>query len=361
LLALAACGADGPLPAADAAGEILVCDLCAAPGGKATALLEMLGNRGFLLANEPIRSRVPPLSYNLARTGSDRYAVSSMDPDALADRLAGQFDLVLVDAPCSGQALLARGRQSAAALTSRQILHSAARQRRILSAAVRLTRPNGRLIYSTCTFAEAENEQQMQLLVEQNAVNPYPVDRLESYQCQAACYRLWPQRHQCAGSFTASMQVVSGDSASWSAGRRPRRKQTAKPPADLRRWFAVDEEQLRLDSREAAILGWPADAPEWLERIAMGGPELMHRTGQTWKPSHAAALRRVDRARSLRSIEVDDATAKEFLSGRPIPCHSTGWQVVRHQGRPLGWIKAGSGIGKNHLPQAARLMGPWLG
>ena len=148
LLALAACDADQ-----ESKSPKLVCDLCAAPGGKASALLESIGD-GFLLANESIQSRIPPLAFNLARTGVGRYAISSMDPDDLADKLGGIFDLVLVDAPCSGQALLGRGKQSLAAITSAQVEHSAARAKRILAAALKLLRPGGQLVFSTCTFAE---------------------------------------------------------------------------------------------------------------------------------------------------------------------------------------------------------------
>ncbi len=356
LLALAACDADRAL----SSDQLLICDLCAAPGGKASALLEMLGDHGFLLANEAIRSRVAPLSYNLMRTGSDRYAVTAMDPERLADRLTGLFDLVLVDAPCSGQALLSRGRQSASAMTPRQIMHSAARQTRILSAATRLLRSGGQLIYSTCTFAEAENEQQIRALCGQAVVQPLPIDRLQVYESHDACYRLWPHRHRCAGSFAASVQVVANAELHHRAKRTWKRKRGDKAPSEAQRWFALDAEKIRLEVRDAAIFAWPTDAPDWIDELAIAGPELMHRTGQTWKPAHAAALRRVGRAHCSQSIDVDDEAAKTFLSGKPIPCDSMGWQVVRSQGRPLGWIKASQGIGKNHLPAAARLMGPWL-
>ena len=152
-----------------------VCDLCAAPGGKASALLEAVGGTGFLLANEPIRSRIPALRYNLARTGSDRYAVSSMDPEQLIRYVHGRFDCVLVDAPCSGQALFARGKQTEAAFSPKQIDHSARRQERILDAAIQLLKPGGKLVYSTCTFAHAENESQVSRLVREFAMVPHRV------------------------------------------------------------------------------------------------------------------------------------------------------------------------------------------
>ena len=401
----------------------LVCDLCAAPGGKATALVESLGDQGFLIANEPIRSRLPALRHNLARTGSDRYAVTCEDPEALAAKLPGQFDLVLVDAPCSGQALLVRGRQTEAAYSPSHVAHAAGRQRRILDAAVRLLRPGGGLVYSTCTFAPEENEDQVRRLIATAGLLPHPVDRLADYRSPPAvsvplaptsakqspatepgpltaadglppvptasagdpppegCYRLWPQHHPTAGSFAAALRKPETDAAACPRGpdvmpdptpgvtadmgqpsggrgrRQPkpdrRRGRQAAEEVPLHDWLA-DPTGVRLDRRDAVLLGWPADAPPWVESVAVAGPELAHRTGRTWKPAHAAAIRRVARAGPQRRVEVDEATAREFLSGQPIRSGLRGWFVIDWQGRPLGWAKGDGRRAKNHLPPASR-------
>jgi 16S rRNA C967 or C1407 C5-methylase (RsmB/RsmF family)/NOL1/NOP2/fmu family ribosome biogenesis protein len=353
LLALAAVGADTP-----SLSGLRVCDLCAAPGGKSTALVEAIGDSGFVLANEPIRSRIPALLFNLARTGSDRFAVSGLDPQQLADRVGGAFDVVVVDAPCSGQALMARGRQSASAMSEKQIVHSAARQNRILDAAVRLLREGGRLIYSTCTFAEAENEAQVRRLVGLGSVETLPVDRLDPYaSMEPGCYRLWPHLDACAGSFAASLRGFAGDPETV----RWQRRRPDKPPTDLTQWFDGLDDSTRLRTIDSVIVGWPSDMPEWVDDLAIAGPELAHRTGQTWKPSHAAALRRMDRGRCRQIVPVDVDSAKRFVAGETIPCPRVGWQVIGWQGRPLGWVKANGTIGKNHLPPAARIRGEILG
>nr|WP_286178207.1 hypothetical protein [Rhodopirellula sp. JC639] len=352
MLALAACEADVP-PQRDR----LICDLCAAPGGKSSALLESIGD-GFLLANEPIKSRIAPLAYNLARTGNDRYAISSLDPEVLQTRLGGVFDLVLADVPCSGQALLGRGKQSLAAVSPTQIEHSALRARRILSSAIGLLRPGGRLVLSTCTFADAENESQVRWLLEKDGVAAEPIDRLADYASDdSGCsYRLWPHRHRCAGSFAASLRSDIGAAAAVEPASRKKRKRREKPerlPDELGEWFGVTPQRYQVAG--AVIWAWPEDAPSWAESISAAGPELTYRTGQTWKPSHEASLRRTGALRGLQSVDVDDSTAQQFLSGQPIACALTGWCVVRHRGRPLGWIKASRGTGKNHLPAAARM------
>ena len=348
----------------------LVCDLCASPGGKASALVEAIGGSGFVLANEPIRSRLAPLTFNLNRTGSDRWAVSSLDPHRLAARLPATFDLVLVDAPCSGQALLSRGRQSEAALSLKQIEYNAARQRRILEAAVALLKPGGQLVYSTCTFAEQENEAQAEWLTATLDVQAAPVQRLASHASpiSPACYRLWPQRDQCAGSFAASFQslaqasqngpseTVEAVAAPPKKKRRGQRQQATRPPAepDLTAWYNNIEASRRHVSR-AVVVGWPVDSPAWIESVAVAGPELAHQTGQTWKPSHAGALRRDLTVAPSSRVEVDQEQARQFVAGHPIASAARGWRVVMFEGRPLGWIKGNGSTGKNHLPGAARL------
>jgi NOL1/NOP2/fmu family ribosome biogenesis protein len=112
-----------------------------------------------------------------------------------------------------------------------------------------------------------------------------------------------------------------------------------------------------LRQRESVLYGWPDDAPVWVDELAIGGPELAHRVGQTWKPAHAAALRRVPRARSVAEIEINDEQAKAFLRGESIPCEGNGWSVARWRGRPLGWFKISGSVGKNHLPKPARMPG----
>lgn len=351
LLALAAVDADEP-----STSKRLICDLCAAPGGKASGMLESIGD-GFLLANEPIKSRLAPLAYNLARTGSDRYTISSLDPETLAARLGGVFDVVMADVPCSGQALLGRGKQNTAAVSKTQIEHSAMRARRILASAIQLVRPGGQLVLSTCTFAEQENESQVRWLLDNHDVSPQRRDRLSPYLSDdtECSYRLWPHRDGCAGSFTASLRCDAARPLpqTTSTSRRAKVKQREPLPKDLASWFESLPNRYQVSG--AVIWSWPEDAPAWVESISARGPELAYRNGQTWKPSHESAIRRCGVVRGSGSVEVDGASAKQYLIGQPIACAASGWRVVRYQGQPLGWVKASRGTGKNHLPGAARL------
>jgi NOL1/NOP2/fmu family ribosome biogenesis protein len=115
------------------------------------------------------------------------------------------------------------------------------------------------------------------------------------------------------------------------------------------------EQTCRLVLGDATVTAWPSDVPSWTESVAAFGPELAHRTGATWKPSHAAARLRRGQQPPLRIVDASDDLARQFLTGEAIPCSTRGWAVVRWRGRPLGWIKGNGTIGKNHLPVPCRL------
>jgi len=354
LLALAVAGADG-----EGLREKTICDLCAAPGGKASALLEAVaqGNaesRGFVLANEVIRNRVAPLQLNLARVGSDSFAISSLDPEILAEQLPQAFDLLMVDAPCSGQAMMSRGKQNQSALSANQIQHSASRQQRILEAAVNLVRDGGQLVYSTCTFAEAENEAQIRWLIKQDKAKPRPVAGLQDHETEPGCYRCWPHLHHCAGSFAASLTIQHSATAQ---PRQAKRKKTLRTPIALTDWYGETPLEPRIHTRDSVILAFSPGAPGWAEQIAIGGPEVAHRAGQTWKPAHAGALRRMAAQKPINKIEIDRDACKQFMRGEPIQMTESGWNAIQLNNRPLGWVKANGKIGKNHLPPGARMSG----
>jgi 16S rRNA C967 or C1407 C5-methylase (RsmB/RsmF family) len=187
-----------------------VADVCGAPGAKATALLEVVGpGGGFLLANEPVRGRLPPLAYNLARVGFSRWLLTATDPERFEPLWQERFHAVLVDAPCTGQALVGRGKQSQAAFTAAQVAHSAARQQRILAAAAALVQPGGRLVYSTCTFAPEENEQVITSFLA--AAPDWQVEELPGLAAwrsplEPGGYRLYPHRDRCAGSYAIRLR-----------------------------------------------------------------------------------------------------------------------------------------------------------
>ena len=138
-----------------------VCDLCAAPGGKTTQIAGRMMGRGFLLCNEINPKRAKILSRNIERMAVSNALVTNEHPATLAQRFAGFFDRVLVDAPCSGEGMFRKEEAAVTDWSQETVEMCARRQAEILSSAAELVRPGGRLVYSTCTIDPAENQQQI--------------------------------------------------------------------------------------------------------------------------------------------------------------------------------------------------------
>ncbi len=135
-----------------------VLDLCAAPGGKSTQIAAALGGTGLLWSNEIVKSRANILLSNIERMGIPNAVVSSCRPDRLCEALAGCFDKVLVDAPCSGEGMFRRDDTAVSEWSAEHSLSCAERQLAILGSAADALREGGELVYSTCTFSREENE-----------------------------------------------------------------------------------------------------------------------------------------------------------------------------------------------------------
>jgi 16S rRNA C967 or C1407 C5-methylase (RsmB/RsmF family) len=187
----------------------LTIDVCASPGGKSVFAWRLLRPQ-LLVANEVIGKRTAALISNLRRCRIHPAVVASMDSSRLADAWPGAAQLVIVDAPCSGQSLIARGKKSPGCFHPATINMNANRQRRILAHAAKLVAPGGHLAYITCTYSYKENENNVLWLrrtrPEFQAVEVPALSPFQSHLAEFACYRLWPQDGIGAGGFAAILQ-----------------------------------------------------------------------------------------------------------------------------------------------------------
>ncbi|MFN8390249.1 MAG: RsmB/NOP family class I SAM-dependent RNA methyltransferase [Bdellovibrionota bacterium] len=186
----------------------LVLDMCAAPGGK-TVFLSRAFEPELLVANEAIRKRTAQLISNIRRCGIAA-RVCSRDPSFFAEQLPAAFDLVLVDAPCSGQSLLARGQKAPGCFHPSTINLCSNRQKRIVANAAASVAAGGYLAYMTCTYSPEENERVVEWLLKKfPQFHPCAVPTLAEFQSQLTeipCYRLFPQQGLGAGGFTALLK-----------------------------------------------------------------------------------------------------------------------------------------------------------
>ena len=194
-------------------GETL-CDLCAAPVARRRRSWTFWSEVAGCWPTRPSSPASASFDCNWHATACLALRCHNGTPSTWPALLGAQFDAVLVDAPCTGQSLLGRGKQTESAFQRQAIEHCAARQARILEAAAQLVRPGGRLVYSTCTFAYAENEGQVErFLAAQPGWKSVSKESLVPWQSSAdpIGYRLWPHRHGVAGAFVAILHRLPGN------------------------------------------------------------------------------------------------------------------------------------------------------
>ncbi len=162
-------------PSATSAVELLgvekgdfVLDLCAAPGGKSTQIGAKLDGTGLLWSNEIVRNRANILLSNIERMGISNAVVSSERPDRLCAQLAGRFDRVLVDAPCSGEGMFRKNTEAQREWSVEHVKSCAQRQLNILNSAKLALKDGGVMVYSTCTFSREENEEVIERFLSEN-------------------------------------------------------------------------------------------------------------------------------------------------------------------------------------------------
>ncbi|RIL08643.1 MAG: Fmu (Sun) domain-containing protein [Proteobacteria bacterium] len=207
-----------PLNSISALEGCSVLDMCASPGGKAIFAYRAL-RPSQLVCNEVIGKRLPALLSNLKRCRVTQALVSSSDSSRFSADAPSSFDLVIVDAPCSGQSLAFRGERAPGAFHAATINLNANRQRRILANACCCVKPGGYILYCTCTFSPKENEQVVEWLLRKFPnFEACKVDTLQDFQsrlCDLPCYRIFPHQGAGAGGFTCllhrSVDEETGD------------------------------------------------------------------------------------------------------------------------------------------------------
>lgn len=322
-----------------------VLDLCSAPGGKGTQLAQNLRGEGIIVLNEINFQRAKILSQNVERLGIKNAAVISESPERLAEHFAGYFDKVLVDAPCSGEGMFLKEENALKEWSAENVLSCANRQALLLDSAQKLLKPNGLLVYSTCTFAEEEDERQVE-----NFLKKYPYFKLLRQN------KLYP--HQCAGEghFVALMQKTDGEE-----GTVP--SFCAMPPSKnvLSDFGGFCRETLNgiqfsgLHTAGNILYSVMPECPLLPFKTLRVGVRLCEIKQNRVEPCHALAMS-IDSDR-VKTVDVDEKTAVAYLGGNTFSysSHLSGWAVVTYCGYPLGWCKLVNGVAKNHLPKGLRI------
>lgn len=332
--------------AVDACRKDRVLDLCAAPGGKTTLAASYMEGDGILIANEIDKGRAKILSQNVERMGIRNCAVVSTTPEKLAEQFPEYFDLILVDAPCSGEGMFKKEPNAIPEWSEENVKRCAARQQDILECAARMLAKDGRIVYSTCTFSEEEDEWQIEAFLKRHpAFVTYEEETI----------KLYPHKVKGEGHFSAVLEKREGERGS--AKPYPVRRNAAANKAFEA--FAKDflKEPLKgeittlADGRMYLLPGGMPAVDAYILRL---GVELGEFDGKLFKPAHALAMS-LRRHQIKRFVELSRQECERYLAGETVSYNiENGWCVVGYKDYPLGLAKAVNGTLKNHLPKGLR-------
>lgn len=335
---------------------IAVCDLCAAPGGKTTAILNAIPKGSVMLANEFTSSRAGVLKENLCKYGYPDVIVTNADTSRLSV-LGEWFDVVAVDAPCSGEGMM-RKDEAARSQWSEGLIRQCSRlQREILENAVAIVAPGGYLIYSTCTFNTSEDEDNAVWIANTFGLEPVDIGLAGEYgiECevkgQIPCLRFMPGFTQSEGLFVAVFRKPDDTSSSSKLLKMTKKgKKAGKDKLDSRlkaiakSWVDGDFDIISHDGRLLALTPPTATLLDALPkgiRILSAGIEIGEIKGKDLIPSHSLAMSTV-LADPFPRIELPLQDSLRYLSKEVITLPTDtprGYVTTTYMGFPLGFMK----------------------
>ena len=343
-------------------GEIVL-DLCAAPGGKTTQIAGKMMGEGLLVCNEINPKRAKILSRNIERMGVPNALVLNHHPGDLERHFAGAFDKILVDAPCSGEGMFRKEEAAVTDWSEETVAMCANRQLEILRTAAKLLRPGGRLVYSTCTFAPAEDEGAISAFlaehpefaieqVEAPELSPGSIALVESPAAGIEhTFRLWPHRQYGEGHYAAVLRKAGDEEPTLNPSK------AEKTPAE---WTAFAKELgIQLPEgkpvRFGASLFWaPQELPELKGlKVLRPGLELGECKKGRFEPAHALALW-LKSCGNVQAYAPESQEMAKYIHGEVVPSEEKGWCLVKAGDFSIGWGKGDGKVLKNHYPKGLR-------
>ncbi|MBX3252795.1 MAG: RNA methyltransferase [Chitinophagaceae bacterium] len=347
-------------------GVYRVLDLCAAPGGKSTHLSSLFP-KGLVVCNEVIKARAGILTENIIKWGNENVVVTNNDASDFK-RLPGFFDLIVVDAPCSGSGMFRKDAEAIGEWSLQHVDHCAKRQRRILEDIWPCLKENGWLIYSTCSYSKEENEDMLDWMngkfdMESKSIMEEEQWGIIETRSGSGCpaYRFYPDRVKGEGLFMACVEKLGTAPAEPGKGKKllnlDRHGQKV-----LEDWIAdaANYDYVLLEGEILAFdRNWRNDISVLMQvlYVKKAGIRVGKMIRDELIPDHELLLSRLISS-NLNQFTVDLDTALQYLRKQEIKGNVAvkGWAAVVYHGFCLGWIKALPNRINNYYPQRFRIL-----
>lgn len=336
-----------------------ILDLCAAPGGKSTQIAAKLDSEGLLWSNEIVRNRANILLSNIERLGVKNAVVSSSHPDILCSKLNGYFDKVLVDAPCSCEGMFRKDQNSIKEWSYDHVLTCAKRQISILNSAAKALKPNGILVYSTCTFSKEENENVIEKFLSLN--KNFELVKIENSFGRDAygldkARRIFPMDGG-EGHFVAKLKKICEDNSMVSVKDKIIKKES-KEAYNLYEKIFSDEPYSKLIEMHNNIIMIPRFMPDVSGvNIIRAGVKFGEVRRSRIEPYHSIFMAsRPENIKNVIDFKQNSVEIQKFLKGEEINIKNNfkGYVGISVESIMLGFGKCSNFILKNKYPKGLR-------
>jgi len=339
--------------------KLRVLDLCAAPGGKSTHILSLLSPESLLVANEAIGSRATILSENIQKWGYPNVIVTNDDPSAFKN-IPGFFDVILIDAPCSGEGLFRKDQSAVAEWSADSVALCSLRQRRIVEDAWPALKSGGLLIYCTCTYNENENENNVQWIQSTHELEFVSLQApfkgiQESVSGGVKGYRFFPHKTPGEGFFLSVLRKLEGQESVRPKVKNDQARKSISPKLLKGDFVSLQGADLTIAIPAAMSIEF-----QWLAqhlKVLLRGTAMGGYKHDKFIPDHASALSTNldDSIFPIVDLTYDQAIQYLRKDTLEIEAPQKGYCLARFQGNALGWMNVLGNRINNLYPPAWRI------
>jgi len=352
----------------DLSKPLKVLDLCAAPGGKSTLIQSLISNESLLISNDVIKTRANILAENLTKWGAANTIVTNNDPKDF-QRLENYFDLIVVDAPCSGSGLFRKDPEAIEEWSEQNVALCGQRQQRILADVLPALKEDGVLIYSTCSYSQTEDEDIMDWMSNELQITNCRLQIgafngiVETKTSKGAYgYRFYPDKIKGEGFFIAAFKKQQVVSSKQQVVKTKAEKLSVKEIVAIGPYMK-DASLFSFIKLKEDIIAIPASLEkdlllvQSLLYIRKAGIRIGSVIREELIPDHELAMSTAI-APTVLSIDVDKETALQYLRRAEInlDAKTKGWTLLTYQKLPLGWVKILPGRVNNYYPKDWRIL-----
>ncbi len=355
----------------DCSQSLRVLDLCAAPGGKSTLVQSLINSNSLLVSNDVIKSRAAILSENMTKWGAANVVVTNNDPKDFA-RLENYFDVIVIDAPCSGSGLFRRDPDAIGEWSENNVALCSQRQQRIIADVWPALKQHGILIYSTCSYSVEEDEMILDWILDELEAEPvslhtepsWNIVETNSVKHAAPAYRFYPDKVKGEGLFIAAVKKTGGDTgpADNTAKKKKQEELSRKEMELVRPWLDMSNDYYMFHQGEEIIV-----MPEQFRQdiailqtalyIKKAGVAAGKLTAKELLPAHELAMSTIGSG-NIVSVPLNRDQSIQYLRKEEVQVDTNqrGWALVQYEGHALGWVKILQNRVNNYYPKEWRIL-----